>query len=276
MLAWLFARSTGRRFLLRIEDLDTDRVRPGLAERQVADLAALGVTFDGSPVWQSERGPAYEAALAALAGRTYECYCTRREIAEASSAPHGELPPYPGTCRELSEMQRVERRRHRPAALRVRADAAPQTVRDLLHGDVTGRVDDFVIRRGDGGYAYNLAVVVDDADAQVDQVVRGDDLLPAAVNQAWLAEQIGLTPPTYAHVPLAVNAAGVRLAKRDGPVTLAEQLARGRSAADVLSLLAASLGLAGPGEFVELTELLPRFEPGRLPLEAWVVTAEPG
>ena len=276
VLAWLFARSTGRRFLLRIEDLDTDRVRPGLAERQIADLAALGVTFDGPVVWQSERGPAYEAALGALAARTYECYCTRREIAEASSAPHGALPRYPGTCRELTEIQRVQRRRQRPAALRVRADAAPQTVRDLLHGDVTATVDDFVIRRGDRGYAYNLAVVVDDADAQVDQVVRGDDLLPAAVNQAWLAERLGRTPPTYAHVPLAVNSAGSRLAKRDGPVTLAELAARGRSAADVLSLLAVSLGLAEPGESVELTGLVSRFVPAQLPREPWVVTAEPG
>ncbi len=271
VLAWLFARSTGRRFLLRIEDLDTDRVRPGLAEHQLADLAVLGVTFDGAPVLQSERGSAYEAALAALAGTTYECYCTRREIAEASSAPHGAIPRYPGTCRELTDTERVERRRERPAALRLRADAARQTVRDLLHGDITGTVDDFVVRRGAGGYAYNLAVVVDDADAQVDQVVRGDDLLPAAVNQAWLAERLGLTPPTYAHVPLAVNAAGARLAKRDGPVTLAELTARGRSTGDVLSLLAVSLGLAQPGESVGLTDLLSRFEPAQLPRQPWIV-----
>jgi glutamyl-tRNA synthetase len=276
VLAWLFARSSGRRFVLRIEDLDAGRVRPGLAERQVADLTALGLSFDGAPVWQSQRQDAYEAALSVLADQTYECYCTRREIAEASSAPHGAQPRYPGTCRDLTERQRVERRRSRPAALRVRADGATETVRDLLHGVVSGVVDDFVVRRGDGGHAYHLAVVVDDADAGVDQVVRGDDLLPAAINQAWLAERLGRTPPTYAHVPMAVNAAGVRLAKRDGPVTMADLAALGHPPVEVLSRLAASLGLAEPGEAVALADLLPRFDPARLPRRPWVITAEPG
>jgi glutamyl-tRNA synthetase len=275
----MFARRSGRRFLLRIEDLDPGRVRPGMAERQVADLAALGVTFDEPPVWQSERGSAYAAALGRLAGLTYECYCTRREIAEAASAPHGALPRYPGTCRDLDAEQRAERRRLRPAALRVRADGAVQAVQDLLHGRVSGTVDDFVVRRGDGGYAYNLAVVVDDADDGVDQVVRGDDLLPAAINQAWLAERLGRTPPTYAHVPLTVNAAGARLAKRDGAVTLADLARRGVSAPEVLSLLAASLGMATEREPVTLAELLARFDPATLPREPWVVkgsaTAEP-
>ena len=211
-----------------------------------------------------------------LADQTYECYCTRREIAEASSAPHGAQPRYPGTCRDLTERQRAERRRSRPAALRVRADDATETVRDLLQGVVSGVVDDFVVRRGDGGYAYHLAVVVDDADAGVDQVVRGDDLLPAAINQAWLAERLGRTSPTYAHVPMAVNAAGARLAKRDGPVTMADVAALGRSPVEVLSRLAASLGLAEPGEAVALADLLPRFDPARLPRRPWVVTAEPG
>jgi glutamyl-tRNA synthetase len=271
LLAWLFARRTSRRFLLRIEDLDTGRVRPGMAERQVADLAALGVTFDDPPCWQSERGAAYAAALGRLAGLTYECYCTRREIAEAASAPHGALPRYPGTCRDLDDEQRAERGRLRPAALRVRADGAEQTVLDLLHGRVSGTVDDFVVRRGDGGYAYNLAVVVDDTDSGVDQVVRGDDLLPAAINQSWLAERLGRTPPTYAHVPLAVNAAGARLAKRDGAVTLAELARRGVSAPEVLSVLAASLGLATEREPVTPVELLARFDPASLPREPWVV-----
>ena len=276
LLAWLFARSTGRAFLLRIEDLDSGRVRPGLAERQVADLAALGVTFDETPVWQSHRSAAYQSALASLAAFTYECYCTRREIAEASSAPHGEVARYPGTCRDLTDAERTVRRRTRPPALRVRADAAVEHVRDLLHGEVSAVVDDFVVRRGDGGYAYNLAVVVDDADAGIDQVVRGDDLLPAAVNQAWLARRLGRTPPIYAHVPLAVNPAGARLAKRDGPVTLADQAALGRSPADVLGRLAVSLGLAEPHESVTPASLLERFDPAALPRQPWVVTDPAG
>ena len=276
LLAWLFARSTGRAFLLRIEDLDAGRVRPGLAEQQVADLAALGLDFDGEPEWQSRRGPAYAAALEQLSGLSYECFCTRREIAEASSAPHGEVSRYPGTCRELSDAERAARRAIRPAALRVRAGDARETVTDLLHGEVSGVVDDFVVRRGDGGYAYNLAVVVDDADAGVDQVVRGDDLLPSAVNQAWLARRLGRLPPVYAHVPLAVNAAGARLAKRDGAVTLTDLAALGHSPGDVLGRLATSLGLAEPGEAVTLQTLLERFEPVALPRQPWVVTDPAG
>ncbi len=275
LLAWLFARWSGRDLLLRIEDLDRGRVRPGFAEQQQADLAALGITFDGAPVWQSRRGPAYAAAVAALSGSTYECFCTRREIAEAASAPHpvpGQEPArYPGTCRELTDAERAERRRRRPAALRVRADAAVESVQDLLHGTVTAVVDDFVVRRGDGGHAYNLAVVVDDADSGVDQVVRGDDLLPSAINQAWLARRLGRAVPTYAHVPLAVNAAGVRLAKRDGPVTLRELSALGHPPAEVLGRLAVSLGLAAAGEPVTVAELSSRFDPARLPREPWVV-----
>ena len=145
---------------------------------------------------------------------TYECFCSRREIAEAASAPHGAVPRYPGTCRNLTEAERGSRRLTRPPALRLRADGAWQTMHDVLHGEVTAEVDDFVVRRNDGVPAYNLAVVVDDASTGIDQVVRGDDLLPAAATQAYLATLLGHRPPTYAHVPLAVNVEGRRLAKR--------------------------------------------------------------
>ena len=266
VLAWLFARSTGRRFLLRIEDLDASRVRPGVAARQYADLTALGVTFDGVPVVQSQRGPAYRAALAAIADQTYECYCTRREIAEAASAPHG-VQHYPGTCRSLSDADRADRRRVRSPALRLRADGARQTVQDLLHGEVTGRVEDFVVRRNDGVAAYNLAVVVDDAASGVDQVVRGDDLLPAAINQAYLATVLGAVPPTYAHVPLAVNTEGRRLAKRDGAVTMPDLAGRGVGSAAVLAMITDSLGLPAARR---LADLLPAFDPAALPREPWV------
>jgi glutamyl-tRNA synthetase len=273
LLAWLFARSTRRAFLLRIEDLDVGRVRPGTAEQQVADLAALGIDFDGEPVVQSARAVAYETALDRLAGRTYECFCTRREIAEAASAPHDPLGyrHYPGTCRGLSSGEREDRRAARAPALRLRADDVTMTITDLLHGTVSGVVDDIVLRRNDGVAAYNLAVVVDDLWSGVDQVVRGDDLLAAAVNQAYLATLLGADPPTYAHVPLAVNRAGRRLAKRDGAVTLADLAARGVTAGDALSRIAASLDLAAPGEPVALSDLLDRFDPGGLPREPWVI-----
>lgn len=271
LLGWLFARSSGRRFLLRIEDLDATRVRPGMADQQLADLAALGITFDGEPVVQSQGLAAYREALLQLADRTYECFCSRREIAEAASAPHGSVARYPGTCRNLSEAERITRRQTRQPALRLRADGAVQTVHDLLHGSITAEVDDVVLQRNDGTPAYNLAVVVDDAFSEVDQVVRGDDLLPAAVSQAFLTELLGHRPPVYAHVPLAVNAAGHRLAKRDGAVTLPELATRGWESGTVLGLIAESLDLASPGEHVSIDALLERFDSGRLPRHPWVV-----
>lgn len=274
LVAWLMARSSGRRFVLRIEDLDTQRVAAaaGIARRQVADLAAIGLDFDGEPLWQSTRADAYAAALFRLGPLVYECYCTRREIAEAAVAPHAAgHRPYPGTCRELDEAERARRRAIRPPALRVRADAAVATVHDEWAGAVSGVVDDFVLVRNDGVPAYNLAVVVDDLAQGVDQVVRGDDLLASSPRQAWLSLQLGGTTPGYAHVPLAVNPAGARLAKRDGAVSLADLAGVGWSAPAVLGLLATSLGLAAPGELLTPGRLLARFDPAVLPRTPWVV-----
>ncbi|KXP08082.1 glutamyl-Q tRNA(Asp) synthetase [Tsukamurella pulmonis] len=259
LLAWLFARSTGREFLVRVEDLD--RVADGAEARQLADLAAIGLDWDGAPVRQSTRTDVYAAALTRL--DVYECYCTRREILAAPSAPHAPEGAYPGTCRDLTEAQRVERRRERPAALRLRATVDEFTVTDVLHGEYTGAVDDFVLRRGDGTYAYNLAVVVDDAAQGVDQVVRGDDLLSSAPRQAYLGTLLGDPPPTYAHVPMVLGPNGVRLAKRDGAVTLADRGGPGV----VLPEIAASLGLRGRTP----REMLDDFDPARLPREPWTL-----
>lgn len=274
VVAWLMARSTGREFRLRIEDLDTARVRAAgeVAAGQVADLQALGLDFDPPVLRQSERLAAYEAAASRLGNRIYECFCTRREIAEAASAPHGDgFRPYPGTCRHLTDAERADRRRTRPPAWRVRADGAASTVSDVWAGQVTGVVDDFVVRRNDGVWAYNFVVVVDDLAQGVDQVVRGDDLLSSAPRQAWLARQLGGAAPGYGHVPLAVNAAGVRLAKRDGAVTMAELGALGLDPQRVLGILAESLGLALPGEPVTTAGLLERWRPSLLPRAPWVV-----
>jgi glutamyl-tRNA synthetase len=273
LLAWLFARSSSRDFMVRIEDLDHARVAAaaGVAERQLADLAALGIDHDGEVVRQSGRLALYEAALATL--DVYECYCSRREIAESGQAPHGDgYRPYPGTCRDLTDAERAAKRGAvRPAALRVRAGGVIWTATDELYGLVTGVVDDFVLRRGDGTYAYNLAVVVDDGLQGVDQVVRGDDLLSSVPRQAWLAEKLGFTPPTYAHVPLALGPGGERLAKRDGAVTLTELATIGVTPTEVLTTLAASLGLAERGERVTARGLLDRFDPAALPRSPWVV-----
>jgi glutamyl-tRNA synthetase len=272
LLGWIFARSSGRDFLVRIEDLDQVRVAAaaGVAERQLADLDALGIDHDGEVVRQSQRLALYEAALARL--DVYECYCSRREIAESAQAPHGDgYRPYPGTCRDLTGAERAAKQIERPAALRVRAGGVTWTATDELYGQVTGTVDDFVLRRGDGTYAYNLAVVVDDGAQGVDQVVRGDDLLSSVPRQAWLAHRLGFRPPTYAHVPLAVGPDGQRLAKRDGAVTMADLASLGVTPAEVLTTLAASLGLAEAGERVTPAGLLDRFEPAALPRSPWVV-----
>lgn len=268
VLAWLFARSTGRDFVVRVDDLD--RVHPGAADRQLADLAALDLDWDGPVLWQSTRTEAHHEAVRSLveAGRTFECFCTRREIQEAPTAPHHPPGSYPGTCRDLSSAERDDRRRERPAAIRLRAEVDEWTVHDLLHGAFTGPVDDLVLQRGDSVTAYNLTVVLDDAHQGIDQVVRGDDLLPSTPRQAYLATLLGLDVPQYAHVPLALNVDGVRLAKRDGAVTRAELTASG---ADVLAMIGASLGFTGAGP----REWLAEFEPARLPREPWTVTPPP-
>lgn len=271
LLAWLFARSTGRRFLIRVEDLD--RVRPGAEQRQLDDLAALGLDWDGSIVRQSDRLPRYDAAVATLvdAGLTYECFCTRREIQQAVSAPHGPDGHYPGTCRFLTAAQREDKRAHgRTPAIRLRAEKPEYTVEDVLHGSYTDAIDDVVLRRGDGIPAYNLAVVVDDAAQGIDQVVRGDDLLSSAPRQAYLASLLDLPVPHYVHVPLALNAEGKRLAKRDGAVTLTDQRALGRTPADVRAMLAVSLGMAGTDDRPTTAELLATFDPTGLPTAPWV------
>jgi glutamyl-tRNA synthetase len=264
LLAWLFARSTGRSFLMRVEDLD--RVRPGAEEQQLDDLRAIGLDWDGEIVRQSERRSLYEDAIDRLteAGRAYPCFCSRREIREAPSAPHTPRGTYPGTCRDLTDAERARRSAERPAALRLRTDVDEWTITDALHGTYTGTVDDVVLRRNDGVPAYNLAVVVDDAEQGIDQVVRGDDLLTSAPRQAYLATLLDQEPPMYAHVPLALNTGGQRLAKRDGAVTRTELEARG---VDVLALIVDSLGLVGTTP----TQLLDSFDPQLLPRHPWTV-----
>lgn len=265
ILAWLFARSTGRDFLLRVEDLD--RARAGAEEEQVRDLAAIGLDWDGPVVRQTSRQDLYLDALARLGsgGLSYECFCTRREILEAPSAPHAPQGAYPGTCRSLTPAEVEARRTVRPPAVRLRAAVAEWSVTDALHGEFTGIVDDFVLRRNDGVIAYNLAVVVDDAAQGIDQVVRGDDLLPSTPRQSYLATLLDVPVPQYAHVPMVLNADGARLAKRDGAVTLRDLAAAGVGPAAVRGKILESLGLSGES----LTAALADFAPGQLPRGPW-------
>jgi glutamyl-tRNA synthetase len=278
LLAWLFARSAGSRFLLRIEDLDPDRSRPEHVATQLADLRAIGIGWDGEPVRQTDRAAAHAAALERLrdAGLLYRCFCSRREVREAASAQHGELPEghYPGTCRKLSDAESERRAAAgEEFALRLRAGGAEVGYRDRLHGERAEVADDVVLRRRDGVVAYNLAVVVDDHDQGIEEVVRGDDLLPATAAQALLCDLLAVPRPAWAHVPLVLGPDGARLAKRHGAVTLADRAALGQTPAQVRGELMASVGLAGPGEEPSMDELLARFDPAALPTEPTVLQA---
>lgn len=277
MLAWLFARSTDRELILRMEDLDSARTAEGSEQRQSEDLAAIGITFDRISPRQSQRLAFYSEALGTLRDRglLYECFCTRRDILDAPRAPHTPPGAYPGTCRDLSERERATRRRARPAAWRLRTEGGQSTVRDRLLGPVTSGIDDVVVVRNDGTPAYNLAVVVDDHLSGVDQVVRADDLASSAPRQAQLRGLLygdaARDEVEYAHVPLVVNAAGARLAKRDGAVTLRQLHAAGHSHVAVRNLLLASLGLP-PGT---LEAALAAFDPKTLPRDPWVLAPPP-
>jgi glutamyl-tRNA synthetase len=278
LLAWLFARSTGSPFVVRMEDLDRVQASEAHERSQLHDLEALGLDWDGEVVRQSERFDRYEAAIEQLtaAGLAYSCSCTRREIREAASAPHGEALPdgaYPGTCRDLTDAERrAQAASGRPLALRLRGPGTSVTVVDDLLGDVTALLDDVVLRRNDGVPAYNLAVVVDDAAQGIEQVVRADDLASSAPRQRYLAELLGLPRVAYAHVPLVLGPTGDRLAKRDGAVTLSDQLALGRTVDEVVGLLAWSAGLVDEPEACRPVDLVAGFDPARIRRSAWRLT----
>jgi glutamyl-tRNA synthetase len=255
LLAWLWERHAGGRFLLRFEDLDAARVRPGCAQEQAGSLAWLGLDWDGEPVWQSQRIALYAAALETLRqrGALYECFCSRADVRRAASAPHGpDGPLYSGRCRELDDRERAEQRSlGRTASLRVRLD---------------GPSGDIVVRRGDGVIAYQLAVVVDDAAQGVTRVVRGADLEDSTGRQLELYRLLSLEPvPRYAHVPLLLGADGERLAKRHGAVGLAELRAQGADPRALVGWLAHSAGLLDAARPCTPAELVASFDPALLP-----------
>jgi glutamyl-tRNA synthetase len=268
LVAWLTARHANARFLLRIEDVDPQRSRPEFIDSQLDDLSRLGIDWDEPPVRQSERLALYDDALGSLhaSGRLYPCFCTRAEIREAASAPHGDLPEgaYPGTCRHLPASVRRERMEAGERfALRLRGDGERIEFEDTLLGPWSQAVDDFVVVRADGVHAYQLAVVVDDDAQGISQVVRGADLADSTARQILLQRLLGLPTPTYCHVPLVLGPSGERLAKRDGAVTLAE---RDEPPAATLALLAHSLRLASGRDRVDnAAELIAEFDPRLIP-----------
>ncbi len=277
LLAWLRARAAGGALVLRIEDIDTPRVIAGSAEAIMGELHWLGIDWDEGPATdglplppgphapyqQSARTALYAAAIEQLRlrGFVYPCTCSRKEIAQIASAPHGDLGPlYPGTCRNGPSHP------GRPASLRfAMPEPAPSFV-DLLQGPYNAGVsDDFVLRRADGLYAYQLAVVVDDLAMGISEVVRGDDLLSSTPRQIALYRALGAHEPAFFHVPLLLDADGRRMSKRFASLSVTQCRAGGASAEQVIGALAHTLGLAARDEALSAAQLLPRFDPSKLP-----------
>jgi len=282
LLAWLAARAVRGTLVMRVEDLDPPRVRPGMEARIIDELRWLGLDWDEGPdlggglgpYRQSERAGRYQAALARLrqAGLVYPCFCSRAEIAAAAQAPHGpadEGPRYPGTCRELPAAEAARRAEERRPAWRLRVEPGQVRFEDAVHGpccfEPAAATGDFVVMRADGVAAYQLAVVVDDAAMEITDVVRGDDLLPSTARQLLLSSALGLPRPRFAHVPLVVGADGERLAKRTGARSLGELRERGVAPEVLVGQLAASCGLVEEGRRCSAAELVAGFSWGRLP-----------
>lgn len=284
LLAWLHARSAGGVFVLRVEDIDEGRVREEYMDAQLEDLRWLGLDWDEGPdvggefgpYLQSRRRQMYEEATGRLVarGHVYECFCSRREIAAAASAPHGpqdEGPVYPGTCRDLAPDEAATLRSTRPSALRFRVPDRVVRFVDLLQGEQTidarEEIGDFVIRRRDGIAAYQLAVVLDDASMQISHVVRGADLLSSTARQLLLYQALDFAPPRWLHVPLLLGPDGERLSKRHGAASLRELREAGVEADEVVAWLASTCGLATPEERLSPSSLIDRFSVGVLPRE---------
>lgn len=262
LASWLFAKSEGGEWLVRIEDLDTPRVIEGCAEEQLRLLALCALESDGEVVRQSTRIDLYDGHFRRLldAGRLYPCRCSRKEIATSASAPHGDGEPrYPGTCRDAAVDPSEAR------AWRFRLEDGEIAFRDEVFGelrqDVSREIGDFVVRREQPAptYAYQFAVVVDDAEQEITQVVRGADLLDSTPRQIALARALGFDLPRYAHVPVLVSSLGEKLSKRAGSRRLAEAFGRGQLP-DIVAALLATLGQAPTLERARLT-----FDPSRIP-----------
>ena len=278
LIAWLSARSQAGRIILRIEDIDSPRIKPGAAEQAIADLQWLGLDWDQGPVIQTQRLALYEHALTQLQQRefVYPCTCTRTDVEQAASAPHAEheSPLYPGTC---------TRRRAADAALlkdvpycwRFRTKGTVCEFVDGFHGplriELSSAGGDFVVWKSARTPAYQLAVVVDDADLGVNVVVRGDDLIPSTPRQLLLYEAFAFKPPHFIHVPLVVGTDGRRLAKRHGDTRLATLRAAGVKPEAVLGLLAWSCGWLNHVEPITARDLVPLFRLETIPQEPFVL-----
>ena len=271
LTAWLVAKSQGGRIVLRIEDLDAERSKPVYIDAVQRDLEALGLTWDEGPYFQHDRTEAYRAAYDELRerGLVYPCFCTRADL-HAASAPHrGEKPVYPGTCRHLSDGERAARAQQRMPAQRLIVPDREVAVGDQVQGsyaqNLAADCGDFLVQRSDGAFAYQLAVVVDDAAQGVTSVVRGVDLLCSTPQQLYLQELLGLPHPAYAHIPLLVAERDRRLSKRDRDAALDALLARFKTPEAVIGHIAGITGLAPACDPATPEELLATFDLAALP-----------
>jgi glutamyl-tRNA synthetase len=294
LAAWLSVRSRGGTFVWRVEDLDGPRVVPGLAEAQMEDLAWLGLDWDEgpdvggphAPYLQSERSDLYEAALRRLAEaeRLFPCRLSRKDLQAVASAPHGgEEAPYPASLRprELAPdwFERLCGMERPDAAIRFLVDDRPVSFTDRVFGPITEWVDlavgDFVLKRRDGLYAYQLAVVVDDLAMGIDDVVRGSDLLASTARQIQLIAALGGAAPAYAHVPLMLSARGEKLSKRDQGLTLRSLREEGASPERVTGYLAHTLGLLDRPEPCRPADLIPLFAWEKIGRADWILPEDP-
>ncbi|WP_426450254.1 tRNA glutamyl-Q(34) synthetase GluQRS [Paenibacillus sp. S-38] len=281
LLAWLQIRAASGSFVLRIEDIDTARSRPEYTEQLLKDLAWLGLDWDEGPdiggpyasYEQRSRLEAYASAVRRLGedGWLYPCYCSRAELKAVARAPHGlasEGAAYPGLCRHLTAAERAQRAARKEPALRFAVPPREVVFTDGLQGRqqvAAGSLGDFVVRRADGVFSYQLAVVLDDAAMGITDVLRGADLLDSTPRQLLLCEALGLRPPAYHHVPLLCAPDGSRLSKRDRSLTLAALRSAGVPPQRVLGLLAHLAGQLVRPEPAEAHELAGSFEPARIP-----------
>ena len=269
LLSWLSAKSQGGTWLLRIEDIDPQRSKQEYAELIMDDLHWLGLDWDEGPYYQSERGDIYEHYLKQLTdnGLTYPCYCTRADIL-ATQAPHesdGRVV-YKGTCRNLAPGVKTG-----PAAIRMKVPSEGKGILSFTDGhygmqtiDLTTHCGDFIVRRKDGAWAYQLAVVVDDALMGINEVVRGCDLLLSSPQQIYLAQQLGFAPPHFTHLPLLCNKQGQRLSKRDQSLAMAA-LRTSNTPEEIIGMLAHAAGLQQSNEPITAQELVGEFSWDKIP-----------
>lgn len=286
VLTWLLARQAGGSVVLRIEDLDRRRVKPGAVEAQIEQLRWLGLDWDEGPILQSTRIERFESALASLDSRglAYPCVCSRKDVETAASAPAigEEGPRYPGTCRgrfrSLDEAREAARAKGREIAWRFAVPPGERRFVDAVLGpvaiDVAATVGDFPIRSPDGQFSYQLAVVVDDAAMGITEVIRGADLLSSTPRQLLLHEALGSTIPRFSHLPLVLAKDGGKLSKRRRDLDLAALRARGVRAERIVAWIARSAGVRCEDE-ARIEDLVGRLEPDRLPRENVVVEDDP-